>query len=93
MALISYLGILCIIPLFFKKDEGDFVMFHARQGFLVLLGEIATFLLFSWNPLAPLMFLLNLVWLVMSVIGIMNVANDEKKVLPFIGQYADRIKI
>jgi len=36
MAILSYLSILCLIPLFTKKDN-EFVYYHAKQG-LVLFG-------------------------------------------------------
>jgi len=45
MGILSYLSILCLIPLFTKKDD-DFVYFHAKQG-LVLFGfEIVVYVIY-----------------------------------------------
>ena len=39
-AVIGYLGILCLIPLLFKKDN-KFALFHGKQGLVLFLGWIA----------------------------------------------------
>jgi fumarate reductase subunit D len=93
IALISYIGVLCVVS-FFVKSQDEFVKFHAKQGLVLFLGEVATFILSSMTPfLFPLWALINLGWLVLSIIGIINVVHNEKKQIPFIGQFADRIKI
>ncbi|MCK4883162.1 MAG: hypothetical protein KAS92_09075, partial [Candidatus Omnitrophica bacterium] len=43
-AILSYLSILCIIPLVFKKDN-PFVLKHGKQGLILFLGEVAVFIL------------------------------------------------
>ena len=35
-AILSYLGILCLIPIFMRKNE--FALYHARQGLLLAIG-------------------------------------------------------
>ena len=37
---LSYLGILCLIPLFVKKDDAE-VQWHAKNGTVLFLAEIA----------------------------------------------------
>ncbi len=93
MALLSYLGVLCLIPLLMDKDN-DFVQYHARQGFILFMAEVVTMVIagipvLGW-VLAPV---LGLVWLVFSVMGLINVLNAKRKELPLIGQYARKIKI
>lgn len=44
LAVISYLGILCLVPLLTKKDD-KFTQFHAKQGLALLIAEFATVLL------------------------------------------------
>jgi uncharacterized membrane protein len=43
MAILSYLGILCLIPFLVFKDN-DFVQYHAKQGLTLFIAEIATML-------------------------------------------------
>jgi len=42
-AILSYLSILCILPLVFKK-ENSFVLQHGKQGLVIFLGEVAVFI-------------------------------------------------
>ncbi|MFH0864320.1 MAG: hypothetical protein V1858_04520 [Candidatus Gottesmanbacteria bacterium] len=93
MALISYAGPLCLIPLL-AGSQDEFVKFHSRQGVLVFIGEVITWAIFGIIPLLlPVSSILGLIWAVFSIIGIMNVVKNEKKELPIIGKYAGRIKI
>lgn len=93
MALISYLGVLCLIPIL-TKEKDEFVRFHAKQGLVLFIGEMVT-----WAVLIVLPFLwlvgnlLGLFWLILSVLGIINVIKKEKKEIPLVGQLAEKIKI
>ncbi|MFH1894345.1 MAG: DUF4870 domain-containing protein [Patescibacteria group bacterium] len=93
MALISYIGPLCLIP-FFKKEQDEFAKFHMKQGMVIFAGELITWIIVAILPL--LWFLGNLVglvWLVLGIIGIMNVIKNEKKEIPIVGKFADKIKL
>lgn len=94
MALISYIGILCLIPIL-TKTQDEFVKFHAKQGLVLLVGELAIMIL-SWIPffvfLLPIWWLINLGWLVLSILGIVNVVKNEKKELPLVGKFAALLK-
>lgn len=93
MAIISYIVFLCLIPIL-TKEKDEFVVFHAKQGLVLLIGEVATWMFFGLVPI--LWFLSNLLgalWLVLSIIGIINVVNKEKKELPLVGKFAEKIKI
>jgi len=93
MALISYIGVLCLVPML-TKEKSEFVKFHAKQGLVLFIGEVATWAVFSVIPF--LWFLINLLglfWLVLSVIGIVNVIQKAQKPLPLVGQFAEKIKI
>ncbi len=93
MAIISYISILCLIPIL-TKEKSEFVRFHAKQGLVLFIGEVATGVVLSVVPfLWMLTNLIGLVWLVLSVIGIINVVQKKEKPLPLIGQFADKIKI
>lgn len=92
MALISYIGPLCLIP-FFKKEQDEFIKFHMRQGMVIFACELITWVIVAILPI--LWFLGNLVglvWLILSIIGIINVVKNEKKEIPIVGKFADKIK-
>ena len=39
-AILSYLWILCLIPVLMKKED-EFVKFHAKQGLMLFIVEVA----------------------------------------------------
>lgn len=93
MALLSYLGILVLIPLLAAKED-KFAQYHAKQGLVLLIvGVIGMFIgvipIIGWL-LAPF---ITLAWLVFAVLGIVNVVGNKKKELPIIGQYAGKINV
>ena len=104
---LSYLGILCLIPLLAKKDD-EFVHFHAKQGLVLFIVEIIWFVISSiisgmllvrfifgggmlglWNIISTLV---SLGFIALVIIGIINVVQNQKKELPLIGQFAEKIK-
>ncbi len=94
MALISYIGPLCLIPIL-TKEKDDFVVFHYRQGLVLFIAEIAGWILFSL--IIPFLWILSnllaILWIILSIIGIINVVKNEKKELPVIGKFAGKIKL
>ena len=89
MGILSYLGILALIP-YFVKDQTPFVRAHAVRGINLLLLEIIVLVatgVFSWVPVLNdiLSTLAGLASFAFSLIGIINVANKEDKDLPLIG--------
>jgi uncharacterized membrane protein len=93
MAVISYIGPLCLVPIL-TKEKDEFVKFHAKQGLVLFIGEVAVWIIFGFVPV--LWFLANLVnilWLVLSIIGIINVTKGEKKEIPLVGKFAEQIKL
>lgn len=91
-AVLSYIGILFLVPLLVCKDN-SFAQFHAKQGLVLCIAEIATSMI-SWIPVVGWIALLCwIIWFVLSVIGIVNVLNGKKEGLPVIGKFADSFKI
>lgn len=90
MGILSYLGILCLIP-YFVKDQSSFVRFHALRGlnlFLleVIAGVASSIIAFILPGLGSLIgWIASVAGLVFSIIGIINVANGDEKDLPLIG--------
>lgn len=85
IAILSYLGILCLVPLLLKKDS-KFVKFHAKQGLVLIIGW-----LFVWFP-----FVGQVLWIVLAIFsiwGIINVLNGKFTRLPVIADLADKFNI
>ena len=101
--ILSYISLLCLIPLLTKKDN-DFVYFHAKQGLVLFGAEIIVYIIssilrasiWSWGVLSILnvvFTLLNLGLVVLAILGIVNVIRNQKKELPLIGKLAQSLKI
>jgi uncharacterized membrane protein len=93
MSILSYVGILWLIP-FFSTKKDDFLNFHLKQGAVLLAIEVALFVLESvfWR-MGGLISLGFLVTLVFSVMGIMNVLQNKKVELPLIGHLSSFFNI
>ncbi len=100
MGILSYFGILVLIPIFAAK-ESPFARFHANQGLVLLVAGIlvgmATSLvgmLFGLIHIDVLTALWNIVsWLIrvamfaLMILGIVNAASGKAKELPLIGNF------
>lgn len=92
MAVVAYLGILVLIPIFAAKDS-PYAKFHSNQGLvLVLTGWVVSIALNLLGKL-PLIgwltgilgALVGLVTFVLLIIGIINAVTGKAKNLPIIG--------
>ena len=93
MGILSYIGLLVLVPIFAAK-QSKFARFHANQGLMVLIGQAAVSIT-SWlagylpGVLAwPLWTVLNVAWIpltFLTVVGIVNAARGQAKELPVIG--------
>lgn len=90
-AIISYIGVLCLVPLL-MKGQNEFVKFHAKQGLVLFIAEVATMVVSSIPFLGWfLASLLWLLWVVLSIIGIVNAASGKKAELPVVGNLAGKL--
>ena len=89
-AVLSYLSILCIIPLVLKKDN-QFVLSHGKQGLVIFVGQVAVFIIsIVWPGLMRLgLFVLG----VISLWGIIEVLKGQYVRLPVIADIADKITL
>ena len=92
MGILSYIGPLVIISYLVAKNN-PFVKFHIKQGLVLLVIEIAVWLLgtIMWS-LWPILNLVNLATLVLAILGIVNVVHQKEKELPLVGKYASHFK-
>ena len=91
LAILSYLSVLCIIPLILKKDN-DFVLCHGKQGLVIFVGEVAIFVIHI--ALGPwILSLGSFVFGVFSLWGIVEALMGRYVKLPFISDIADKITL
>lgn len=98
MAILSYIGILVLVPIIGAKDS-KFARYHANQGLLLLIASVAYNLalrivnailfVISWRLgfISTILSVVGVVFLVLGIIGIVNAANGRAKELPVIGKY------
>ncbi len=91
--LISYIFILFILPLVFKRNDA-FVTFHAKQGLVFFIAAFAT-TIFWLIPIAgwiisSILFVVLAVFWVMAVI---HVLYGHKWMIPLLGRWSEEMKI
>lgn len=98
MAVLAYLGIFVLIPLFAAKDS-KFARYHTNQGLVLLIAEIVyavaynilagMILAISWRlyTIVSLLGFVGVIFFVLMIIGIINVVNGRAKELPVIGMF------
>lgn len=89
IAVLSYVWILCLVPLLGKRDS-EFAQFHAKQGLVLFAAEIIASL-FVWFPIFGQLIMIGL--LVVSVIGIVKTLNGERWEIPVIYDWSKKIKL
>lgn len=83
MALLSYFGILILVP-FFCAKQSPYVRFHMNQGLVLLIASVITEVFASWIPLVGL---LTLAILVLRIIGIVRAYKCNTEPLPLVGTF------
>ena len=89
MAILSYISILVLIPIFAAKNS-KFARFHANQGLVLLITAIILSIIgniLSRIHLGFISWILDVLVFVFAIIGIINAAQGKAKELPFIGKY------
>ncbi len=90
LAGLSYLGILCFVPLMFGRGD-RFVNFHARQGLVIWIWGVVSLIVLPL-PFGRLFFSLSSTTiLVFSLIGVASVALGNTWKLPIVSDLADRL--
>jgi uncharacterized membrane protein len=105
MVILSYLGILALIPLLVEKNDSE-VQWHAKHGLVLLVAEIALFIglsiisaVVTHVPLigclaAIIGLLINFVLVIgiviVHIMCIVKGVNGQRFTLPVISEYANR---
>ena len=95
ISILSYIGILLLIPLFAKKDS-PYTRFHVNQGIALFLTQFifngvigvlrSVFRGTVLSPIVSILGLVSLAFVVLMIIGIVNAAGGRAKELPLIGK-------
>ena len=95
MAILAYLGILVLVPLFGAK-ESRFARFHTNQGLILCIVGIALYIIvrillaISWKLAAIVgifLWIIEIAIFILAIIGIINAAKGRAKELPLIGKF------
>lgn len=85
LAVLSYVWILCLIPLLLKRDS-KYAQFHAKQGLILFIASLA-----SWFPFFGQ--ILGLIILVISIIAILKVLEGGWWEIPYIYDLSKKINL
>lgn len=87
-AVLSYVSVLSLIPLLFRRDD-EYALYHGRQGLALLIyGVVADIL----GTIPGIGWIFSLFRVVCVFKGMINAANDIKEPLPYIGKFAERFR-
>ncbi len=92
MAILAYLSVLVLIPLFLAKSS-KFARFHCNQGLILAILELICWIVLGILGVLPLLGwifrlangVLGVVFLLLSALGIVNAVNGRAKELPVVG--------
>ena len=100
MLVLSYLGLLALIPLLVEKDDAE-VQWHAKNGLLMFAGAIVLFIALMILNFVPVIgsiigcALLPVLWIVVIVIHIIAIVKalkGDRLLIPFVSEYVDQWK-
>jgi fumarate reductase subunit D len=88
IAALSYVWVLCFVPLIFKR-KSKLAQFHGKQGLLLFAVEI----LGSWIfPIPIIGWTLGFLVMVLAILGAVNALSGIFWEMPFLGRYAKKMK-
>ena len=89
IAALSYVWVLCLVPLLGKRDS-EYAQFHAKQGLVLFIIEILAGLV-AWFPIFGQLFMLVL--LVVAIMGIVKTLNGDWWEIPYIYDWSKKINL
>ncbi len=98
MLVLSYLGILALIPLLVEKEDSE-VQWHAKHGLTLIVGWIVLSIAIAMLAAIPfvgailgcaVMPFLWLVILIVHIVAIVKALKGERLIVPVISDFADK---
>jgi uncharacterized membrane protein len=91
LAILSYLGILCFVPLLRNKDD-EFVHFHAKQGLIIWMWSVLAIFAIYLPGIGTWFFSFStMAVVILSVIGVISASLNRAWKLPLIYSISNRI--
>ncbi len=92
-AVLAYLWILCLVPVFLKKTDA-FVRFHVRQGLMLFIVEVGIGIISIVPVFGGIIAVLGiLICGILSLTGIVQVLMGNRWKMPVIGEWAEKINV
>jgi len=93
VAAIGYIGILCLIPLLLKPKSA-FAKFHGKQGLILVVAWVINFFIGIIPVLGWLLaFIGTIALIILSLLGIIKALAGEYWQMPYLSDYAEKIKL
>lgn len=93
MAILAYIGPLVIVSFLVAKND-PFVKFHIKQGLVLLVIEVAVWILgMIFYMFWPILNLVNFATFIFAIVGIIRVTQGKEMQLPLVGKYSSYFKI
>lgn len=106
MGILSYFGILILIPLLVRKEKSEYLKFHLNQGLILFIASIICDLLtgdsffglrllfyFDWWFTDIIFAIIDVAFLVAMIMGIVSACQGTRKPLPVIDKIIEKFKI
>ena len=100
MLVLSYLGILALIPLITKKEDRE-IQWHAKNGLAITVAWIVFWIVYSilqyFMPstiscaMSAIGCVLSLGWIIIAVVGIMKALKGDRLRIPVVSDFADKM--
>lgn len=91
MAAMSYLGILCLVPLIMNRQD-PYVRFHARQGVILWMIEVLAIYTLLLPAFGKIFFkFASFTCVILSIIGLVAVLLGRAWKFPYVGDWAERL--
>ena len=92
LGLISYLGILCVIPIILKS-KSNFIRFHTRQGMVLFISEI----IFTLIWIIPFVgwfigFVGWIICFIFSLVGIIKAITGQEWKMPVLHRFTKKVR-
>jgi|GEM_PF-415143 len=88
LAALSYLPLICLIPLFLSRDD-EFIQKHAKQGFVLFIVELVAMLLkidAIWN-------LIIFICFATAIVGALGILLKGEIRIPLLADFAEKLNI
>ena len=91
MAVLSYLGVLCLVPLIFSRDD-EYVNFHARQGLILWVWSVLAIFSLHVPIIGPFFFSSSVFFItVLALVGLLSVLLSRMWHLPIVKMFAYKL--